>query len=579
MAPSALTIIIGAGPTSGAGIARVLARQEDGNLAVALLARNPEKLNNLRNSIRKDTNGVVHSFPTDTQPDNLRQAFQDIANHPDFKSLKLKLAIYHVKHSSKKPFLEETAEAFNDSMQTYTTGAVVFAQEALKLIYAQNGGQTLLADTNGQKKGTIIFTGTRVPCVLTRASPPGTQSFVGPSPAALSPLLVLLFPALSVFPSITLPGLHLIAKMSEAPAAGTAIGEGELQPPKHWTEHPVPKDESESAADDAASSTASLSSSILEYRTINGRTYHSDRGSNQYWGPNDAQQNETLDIQHHVFTLAQNGRLHFAPLPPKIEKAVDIGTGTGLWAIDFGDQYPDTQVIGTDLSPIQPSWSPPNVQFQIDDFSQEWTFAEGSLDYVHTRWLIGCVTDWTALFKQAYKALKPGGWIESFEVNGFFESDDGTLKDKSALAQWGMIFREGAKKLGSTASFSVVRDGLQKKSLEEAGFVEIQEHPIKASHISFSLMRACNGPTDTRRYQLPTSGWPKDANQKKVGEFTKAAIENDAEGAVGFSASHLGWSQEEIGQYAAHLRRELRVGDQHAYYRANVAWAQKPGSS
>ncbi|KAL2673993.1 hypothetical protein Neosp_012439 [[Neocosmospora] mangrovei] len=346
--------------------------------------------------------------------------------------------------------------------------------------------------------------------------------------------------------------------MSEAPAAAaTAIGEGELQPPKHWTEHPVPKDESESAADDAASSTASLSSSILEYRTINGRTYHSDRGSNQYWGPNDAQQNETLDIQHHVFTLAQNGRLHFAPLPPKIEKAVDIGTGTGLWAIDFGDQYPDTQVIGTDLSPIQPSWSPPNVQFQIDDFTQEWTFAEGSLDYVHTRWLIGCVTDWTALFKQAYKALKPGGWIESFEVNGFFESDDGTLKDKSALAQWGMIFREGAKKLGSTASFSVVRDGLQKKALEEAGFVEIQEHPIK----------------------LPTSGWPKDPNQKKVGEFTKAAIENDAEGAVGFSASHLGWSQEEIGQYAAHLRRELRVGDQHAFYRANVAWAQKPASS
>ncbi|KAF5022724.1 hypothetical protein F66182_5272 [Fusarium sp. NRRL 66182] len=48
-------------------------------------------------------------------------------------------------------------------MQTYTTGAVVFAQEALKLIYEQNGGQTLLADTNGAKKGTIVFTGTLGP--------------------------------------------------------------------------------------------------------------------------------------------------------------------------------------------------------------------------------------------------------------------------------------------------------------------------------------------------------------------------------------------------------------------------------
>ncbi|KAI7762567.1 hypothetical protein LZL87_008913 [Fusarium oxysporum] len=160
MAPSGLTIIIGAGPTSGCGIARVLARQDGGNLAVALLARNADNLNSLRDSLRKETNGILHSFPTDTQPENLRQAFKDIANHEDFKDLKLKLAIYHVKHASKKPFLEETPEEFNESMQVYTTGAVVFAQEALNLMYEQNGGQTLLADTNGTKKGTIIFTGT-----------------------------------------------------------------------------------------------------------------------------------------------------------------------------------------------------------------------------------------------------------------------------------------------------------------------------------------------------------------------------------------------------------------------------------
>lgn len=160
MAPAGLAIIIGAGPTSGAGIARILASPQHGNLAVALLARNPENLNALRDSLRNSSQGVIQSFPTDTQPENLRRTFQDIANHADYKDLKLKLAVYHVKNSARKPFLEETAEAFNDSIQTYTTGAVVFAQEALKLMYAQNGGQTLLADTDGAKKGTIIFTGT-----------------------------------------------------------------------------------------------------------------------------------------------------------------------------------------------------------------------------------------------------------------------------------------------------------------------------------------------------------------------------------------------------------------------------------
>lgn len=72
----------------------------------------------------------------------------------------MKLAIFHVKHSSKKPFLDETPEAFGESLQTYTTGAFAFAQEAVRMMYAQNGGETLLADTMGEKKGTIIFTGT-----------------------------------------------------------------------------------------------------------------------------------------------------------------------------------------------------------------------------------------------------------------------------------------------------------------------------------------------------------------------------------------------------------------------------------
>lgn len=107
---------------------------------------------------------------------------------------------------------------------------------------------------------------------------------------------------------------------------------------------------------------------------------------------------------------------------------------------------------------------------------------------MHMRWLIGCVTDWTSLFQQAYKSLKPGGWIESFECNGFFESDDGTVTEKSALAQWGIFFREGAKKMGSTASFTVVRDQVQRKSLEEAGFVNIQETGFKVSFPSSLLL-------------------------------------------------------------------------------------------
>lgn len=112
-------------------------------------------------------------------------------------------------------------------------------------------------------------------------------------------------------------------------------------------------DTDSSLGDSAASSTASVSSSILEYRIINGRTYHAERGDAQYWASNDAQANESLDVIHHTSTLVLDGKLYLAPLNKKrLTKVLDVGTGTGIWAIDFGDEFPEVEVVGTDVSLI-----------------------------------------------------------------------------------------------------------------------------------------------------------------------------------------------------------------------------------
>jgi ubiquinone/menaquinone biosynthesis C-methylase UbiE len=64
-----------------------------------------------------------------------------------------------------------------------------------------------------------------------------------------------------------------------------------------------------------------------------------------------------------------DGRNHLAPFshrnPPR--RVLDIATGTGRWAIEMGDEYPESQIVGTDLSPIQPSYVPPNVRFFVED--------------------------------------------------------------------------------------------------------------------------------------------------------------------------------------------------------------------
>lgn len=57
--------------------------------------------------------------------------------------------------------------------------------------------------------------------------------------------------------------------------------------------------------------------------------------------------------------LAWKEKLYEAPLEDP-QRILDIGTGTGIWAIEMADKFPMAEVIGTDLSPIQPSWMPTN---------------------------------------------------------------------------------------------------------------------------------------------------------------------------------------------------------------------------
>ena len=64
---------------------------------------------------------------------------------------------------------------------------------------------------------------------------------------------------------------------------------------------------------------------------------------------------------YHAVRLSMGDRLFYAPIEAP-SAVLDIGTGTGIWAIDVADAYPAAEVVGTDLSPIQP---PVNYPFPL----------------------------------------------------------------------------------------------------------------------------------------------------------------------------------------------------------------------
>ncbi|KAK1831596.1 Demethylmenaquinone methyltransferase [Podospora conica] len=298
--------------------------------------------------------------------------------------------------------------------------------------------------------------------------------------------------------------------------------------------------------------TCSLSESIATFRKQFGRTYHSHRAGS-YVYPNDETELDRLDEQYELLKEMMDGQLHLAPFtqdhPPT--KILDIGTGTGLWAVEMGDEYPSAHIIGTDLSPIQPPLVPPNVRFFVEDSTEDWDYTP-DFDYIHTRLTLGCWKDMrTQIIEPAFAHLRPGGWLECQEVVIDPFCDDGTMPGDFGWRAWADEMVRASDKIERQ-----LRIGAELKAwFEEAGFVDVREAVIK----------------------IPIGGWAKDIRLKHVGMLWRRMLADGVSGfSLGLFCQVLGRSLEDIEVSLVDIRKSLFEGSVHSYHKLYVVCGRRP---
>jgi SAM-dependent methyltransferase len=141
--------------------------------------------------------------------------------------------------------------------------------------------------------------------------------------------------------------------------------------------------------------------------------------------PKDLTEINRLDFQHYLLRLGFRGN-YAAPLQQPRD-ILDVGSGSGRWAMEMAAHFPHARVTGLDLVP--PSGDdahtlgyglerrPPNYSFTAGNVLEGLPFPDAAFDFVHQRLLITAIPQdrWPFVVQELVRVTRPGGWVELAE--------------------------------------------------------------------------------------------------------------------------------------------------------------------
>ncbi|CAD6573919.1 MAG: hypothetical protein ASARMPRED_006361 [Alectoria sarmentosa] len=303
--------------------------------------------------------------------------------------------------------------------------------------------------------------------------------------------------------------------------------------------------------DEIGSYTTSLASNITDYKIENNRRYHAYKeGSYPY--PNDEKESDRLDIMHKLTEVSLGGKLNLAPVPSNPERVLDIGTGTGIWAMEMGyrPMYASRSTTLRQSGPITRNSTTSIVALWEMPFKTGRVWSVSALSRLPYRlFLQRSLAASGATNKMRH--TKPGGWVECIDLDLEWNSPDGSLTPDLASKHFNTTFLKASRESGMEPCPGPLLEGW----LKDAGFKDVA----------------------AERHVWPVGTWPADKHLKEVGAWNYLQI---MEGLEAFTYALftrvLGYSQQEVDVVCAKIRKEMRNSKMHAYFYLYVAYGKKP---
>ncbi|KAM3087447.1 hypothetical protein ACMFMG_001534 [Clarireedia jacksonii] len=257
--------------------------------------------------------------------------------------------------------------------------------------------------------------------------------------------------------------------------------------------------------------------------------------------------NHQLELQRVLF----DGKIFLAPLDPDQKKeyhVLDIGTGTGKWAIEFAMEHPNAKVIGTDLSLMNYESLPDNCEFIVADAEDPWEFSH-KFDFIHLNDLFMCFEDQKEIFRRSFDALAPGGYTQILDPMLPLKSIDNTLENTS-LEKW----FKACVKAGEVAGRPWLNVTYYKEWMEDIGFEEVTEVV----------------------YHIPINDWPLGSKEKEVGMMLRQDLSISLSSLKSILTHSLKWKEADTDELLNGAKYDLRNRNIHAYLPLYIIWGRKP---